>query len=288
MVYSIYRLTSPSGRVYIGMTKHPVGVRWRQHIRRANAGKQHPLLNAIRKYGPDSFTIEVIDTAPDLKTAQSYEYAHISATPDGVAYNISPGGEGDGEAGAKAFWNRVNTDSAYREAYLSRLREAIRASPNRSYDAINAGAGKWRERNPREAYKLSRRAIRIANRNRPEKAPDTRPLIERLRWKHNRSAASKAVAAESWARKSEDERTAIGKAISESKKEFWDKLTDATERSRMTSAARAAIDRSVQGQAASAGIKRFWAELKKDPARYAEYIERRKASLAATLEKKRT
>ena len=46
--------------------------------------------------------------------------------------------------------------------------------------------------------------------------------------------------------------------------------------------ARNAIDRSKQAPAASKGLKKFWEDLKKDPVRYKDYIERRKQTLKAT------
>ena len=48
-------------------------------------------------------------------------------------------------------------------------------------------------------------------------------------------------------------------------------------------AARAGVDRKKQAAAASAGQKAWWVELRKDPVRYAEYINRRRESLLANL-----
>jgi predicted GIY-YIG superfamily endonuclease len=73
-MYSIYKITSPSGRSYIGLTKTPVKERWAQHVKRAKTdGKNHPFYNAIRKYGKSAFTVETIDTASDKQAAQSLE-----------------------------------------------------------------------------------------------------------------------------------------------------------------------------------------------------------------------
>ena len=43
-----------------------------------------------------------------------------------------------------------------------------------------------------------------------------------------------------------------------------------------------------QGKAASEGLKRWWADLKADPERYQEYMDRRKNTLSKTLKKKAT
>ena len=47
------------------------------------------------------------------------------------------------------------------------------------------------------------------------------------------------------------------------------------------------MDRKVQGAAASKGLKGFWAEIKKDPERYAAYMASRNKTLLETLERKK-
>ncbi len=59
-----------------------------------------------------------------------------------------------------------------------------------------------------------------------------------------------------------------------------------SERRAVTEKARASIDRKKQGAAASAGIKRFWEELRKDPDRYQEYIGRRTGTLKRKLKER--
>lgn len=57
----IYKYTSPSGKNYIGQTIHP-GKRKHEHERNAEIGKRGAFYDAIRKYGFDSFTYEVLYT----------------------------------------------------------------------------------------------------------------------------------------------------------------------------------------------------------------------------------
>lgn len=39
-MYSIYRITSPSGKYYIGLTRQTVSARWSQHSRIAGMDKE--------------------------------------------------------------------------------------------------------------------------------------------------------------------------------------------------------------------------------------------------------
>ena len=59
----IYKLTSPSGKCYIGQTTYTSEFRWVSHIRDAKAkdgGRCRLLNNAIRKHGEDRFELEII------------------------------------------------------------------------------------------------------------------------------------------------------------------------------------------------------------------------------------
>lgn len=60
----IYKVTSPSGKHYIGQTQQTVELRWKQHIDAAHRTyKDHcKVLNkAIRKYGHKNFDVEVLE-----------------------------------------------------------------------------------------------------------------------------------------------------------------------------------------------------------------------------------
>ena len=77
MEHIIYKLTSPSGKVYIGRT-HNFQDRMAQHKYEAKTNRKgFTLYKAIRKYGWDNFTKEIIATAPTQETAQILEEALI-------------------------------------------------------------------------------------------------------------------------------------------------------------------------------------------------------------------
>jgi len=291
-MYSIYCITSPSGKAYIGLTGSKITERWRQHVKRAYCEyRNHPFYNAVRKYGPDNFSIILLDSANTKQEAQRLEMFHIANHDPDKLYNLSPGGEADGEFGAMKFWGDINKDPERKEAYIKKLSETKLKNDWTNYPQLSEKAKEWRSNNPKKAYKLSRRAIRIANKAQQEKLAKI-VKIERdrkdfLRWKYDRSKATHLSVTQVWANRTEEEKALIFKKSSDSHKANWSKITDPNERSKKTQAARNAIDREKQGPAASKGIKNFWAELKADPERYRAYIEARTASLMKTLEVKK-
>lgn len=93
MIYSVYKLTAPNGKCYIGMTKQEVERRW-------NSGHayQHNihLSNAISKYGWENFRKEVLFESDSKDEAEvmgrSLIYRYESTNRD-KGYNILPGGD---------------------------------------------------------------------------------------------------------------------------------------------------------------------------------------------------
>lgn len=269
-----------------------VSARWQKHRRRAETeARNHPLYNALRKYGSQSFTVETIDTAETKSEAYRKERYHIAQIPAGMSYNLSPGGEMDGEAGAKIFWDSMSDrESPEYKAYHAKLKAHGEKQYPDIAEAMHAGNAAWRKANPREAYKASYRAIRIATKaqkdTRNTTPPDNRDRKTKLMWKYNRSKILSSVVAETW-KNSTPEQLAVRKShISEAQKKRWENVADKDERASLTATARAAIDRSVQGPAASKGIKQFWVDLKADPERYAAYMTERTTSLNRTLKEK--
>lgn len=87
----IYKLTSPSGKVYIGQT-WDLGARLRQY--KSNKKKAQPKLwQAIKKYGFDKFFIEVIEECGDqglMNDRESFWINHFDCIKKG--YNCKEGG----------------------------------------------------------------------------------------------------------------------------------------------------------------------------------------------------
>ncbi len=96
MRIEVYLHRSPSGKGYVGVSKHGMRYRWLQHVRDVKKGRDTPFHMAIKKYGPDSFTHELLDVCFTEKGADIAERVWIkqlnTMTPHG--YNRTKGGVG--------------------------------------------------------------------------------------------------------------------------------------------------------------------------------------------------
>lgn len=93
----IYKITNTqNGKVYIGQTVQPFKNRVNEHKKKMRNGANFPLYNAMRKYGIEAFTFEVIDTASSQEELDEKERLWIaqynSQYPNG--YNLTSGGAG--------------------------------------------------------------------------------------------------------------------------------------------------------------------------------------------------
>ena len=98
----IYKITClANGKMYIGQTIKPIEKRFRGHLRDAKNGSGYYLHSAIRKYGPENFTVEEVssymaETKKELKilldeTEKKY-IQEFNSFKNG--YNLTLGGEG--------------------------------------------------------------------------------------------------------------------------------------------------------------------------------------------------
>lgn len=298
-MYKIYRATSPSGKSYIGMTRLNVSDRWDAHVTRARRGTKHPFSAAIRKYGKDAFVLGVLFETDSEDEAKEAEMRFITehATQDrSKGYNISAGGDYDAFSGAAAMREKLK-DPVFRSAYSANLKASAQKRDPRQWEKLTLSAAKWREQNKVAAYKNGRRAVRIATKyqNRPWTGVPGQVLGDYGRlWISSEKVAlarrryfSRRSATRTWASRGQDEIEKVSLAISQAKKKRY----AADEKARddvavQLSEARKNVDRKKQAAAASKGQKAWWAELRKNPERYAEYMEKRRASLRATNEKK--
>lgn len=94
MAYTVYKLTSPSEKVYIGITSQPIKKRWKN----GNGYKRCPAMNkAITKYGWENFTKEILLENTTESEAKSLETLLIKvhmSNDSKYGYNITEGGEG--------------------------------------------------------------------------------------------------------------------------------------------------------------------------------------------------
>lgn len=92
MDVSLYLLTFPNGKSYVGVAKRP-NVRLRQHRKNAETGKSFALSQAWRKHGAP--TMQIVGKAANYETAFAMEVALIkqlnTKAPNG--YNMTDGGD---------------------------------------------------------------------------------------------------------------------------------------------------------------------------------------------------
>lgn len=86
-----------NGKIYVGKTVKPLSERWSHHCFLARNDKDFYFYRAIRKYGPENFSIRQIDTAESDAEASLLERAYIGVLRSHDAscgYNSTLGGEG--------------------------------------------------------------------------------------------------------------------------------------------------------------------------------------------------
>ena len=92
--WSLYRHTSPSGKVYIGITSRNPYYRWnngRGYLNCLNS----PFKYAIIKYGWDNIKHEILFTKLEEERAKTLEINLIRHYKNlGISYNVTDGGEG--------------------------------------------------------------------------------------------------------------------------------------------------------------------------------------------------
>lgn len=89
----IYKITNQvNGKVYIGQSVH-IRTRWKQHKQNAQDKKQNTqLYSAMREYGVDNFSFEVLEECEKekLNEREIYWISFYNSFQDG--YNMTPGG----------------------------------------------------------------------------------------------------------------------------------------------------------------------------------------------------
>lgn len=91
----VYRISSPTGKSYIGATRKSAKGRYREHVRSANRGSCNKIHRAIRKYGPENMKVETL-VIGDIDYCFELEQKAIKGfgtlAPSG--YNLTSGGQG--------------------------------------------------------------------------------------------------------------------------------------------------------------------------------------------------
>lgn len=96
-MYTVYQVSGPEGKVYIGLTAYSEYERWKLHIRNSRNKKNNwYFYNAIRKHGAENFKVFLLDKTYALKEAKEMEKLYIrllqSNDPE-FGYNSTSGGD---------------------------------------------------------------------------------------------------------------------------------------------------------------------------------------------------
>lgn len=96
--YDVYKITNKiNNKVYIGITSKGISARWKEHLYNAEHECPFKLHRAIRKYGKENFTVELIDfcNSWDELAAKEKEYIkQYRSNEDEFGYNLTEGGDG--------------------------------------------------------------------------------------------------------------------------------------------------------------------------------------------------
>ena len=93
--YCVYKHTSPSGKVYVGITKLKPKYRWNNGKGYTRTDEQILFKRAIIKYGWDNFTHTIIlDNVSELEAKYTERYLIRWYKIHNLSYNITDGGDG--------------------------------------------------------------------------------------------------------------------------------------------------------------------------------------------------
>ena len=95
--FDVYKATNKlNGKYYIGVTTQGIGNRMKNHRYKALSGSQYSFHKAIRDFGLESFTVEVIDSTEDIEEAKQLEKHWIEklhSNNSEYGYNSDCGGD---------------------------------------------------------------------------------------------------------------------------------------------------------------------------------------------------
>jgi hypothetical protein len=133
---------SPSGKAYIGISRHGLERRWAKHVRNSISRRdKSALCDAIRHYGAEAFKREVLGESDDWKTLVQMEIRAISELRTRVphGYNLTNGGDGSpGVIPSAASRKRMS------ESQKQRLSDPIqREQLMRALEKARASASFW-------------------------------------------------------------------------------------------------------------------------------------------------
>lgn len=110
----VYRRTNTkNGKVYIGKTTRTSEERWISLLAEVKRGSSNLIHRAIRKYGSESFTTDILYEARTYEELSKMEtffiILHQSHKPEN-GYNLTLGGDGAAPGELNPMWGKTHTD----------------------------------------------------------------------------------------------------------------------------------------------------------------------------------
>jgi len=140
--FIVYKATTPSKRIYIGITTQRMKTRITEHVSSAFTMKrQYPFARSIRKYGINNIKFSIIDYANSLEELYIFEQYWIKELNtcindiDSNGLNITRGGAGSGDA-VKQFY--INHPEKVIEV-SNKLKEYFKDREHREKHSISTG-----------------------------------------------------------------------------------------------------------------------------------------------------
>jgi group I intron endonuclease len=128
-MYKLYQITNTiNGKSYVGITKLSLAKRWEIHLGAAKNPK-YPIQHAIQKYGPEFFTIILLEENVDRKYISGLEEPTIQRLQTHITqngYNVAKGGYG-GDLGPAASKKRSETIKNFSPEKQQQNRARLRA-----------------------------------------------------------------------------------------------------------------------------------------------------------------
>lgn len=180
---SIYLITcAVNGKFYVGKTVQKVRNRWRRHILDAKKGVDLRFYRAIRKYGPENFTVQKLASidAGRVDELERFWIALLKTLDPEFGYNSTTGGEGglhteESREKIREASRRLWADPQYRE----RLSRAHKQGQHEGPKNPRFGRGLAGSANGMFGKKMSDESRRKMRENSPHLSGANHPMFGR-------------------------------------------------------------------------------------------------------------
>ena len=145
--WTVYKITGPDGKVYIGQTGLPLKIRWRKGYHLSDKSARGAIKEAMLKYGKENFSIEPLCENLTQEGAWELEAKFVE-----LYDSMNPGKGYNGKTGGPDKGSTVN--DAAREKSRRSIIQKYEESPEYR-KATSEGVKRWYEKNPKVKKHIS-------------------------------------------------------------------------------------------------------------------------------------